>query len=300
VIRQRVFTAPAYAGDFPDPSILLTEGMYWAFATGSGGRNLQVMSSTDLHTWTTPADPLPVLPSWASAGHTWAPGVIQLEGQYVMYYTVRNTALNIQSISVATSTEPGSLFTDTSTAPLVCQSADGGSIDPNPYVDPRSGELCLLWKSDDNAVGRTTRIWGQPLCADGLSFAPGSSPSLLLTQSASWQAPIIEGPTVIRNGSTYYLFYGANRYASASSGIGYATADTVLGEYRNRSRFRPWLGSTGKATGPQGPMVFQDSSDRTRMAVAAWYGTVGYENGGVRALWIATLGFSRSGPPTLG
>jgi hypothetical protein len=35
------------------------------------------------------------------------------------------------------------------------------------------------------------------------------------------------------------------------------------------------------------------------MAFAAWYGTVGYENGGARSLWIGTLDFSGSGKPTL-
>lgn len=68
-------TSPAYAGDFPDPSVLLIGGSYWAYSTGSAGRNLQVMSSPDLKTWTAPVDPLPVLPSWARRGLTWAPDV---------------------------------------------------------------------------------------------------------------------------------------------------------------------------------------------------------------------------------
>jgi hypothetical protein len=46
-------------------------------------------------------------------------------------------------------------------------------------------------------------------------------------------------------------------------------------------------------------MIFQDSSDRTIMAFAAWYGAVGYPSGGVRALWIGSLGFSRYGTPTI-
>jgi beta-xylosidase len=290
------FTAPAYAGDFPDPSILLAGSMYWAFSTGSGGRNLQVMSSSDLRTWSAPADPLPVLPSWASPGHTWAPGVMEIDGQYVMYYTVRDAALNVQCISVATSSAPGIPFTDSSSAPLICQTAEGGSIDPNPYVDPRSGNLYLLWKSDDNSLGRNTHIWGQQLLPSGLSFARGTSPSLLLAESGGWQVPAVEGPTVIHNGSMYYLFYGANSYNSASSGIGYATSASLLGVYHNRSPFGPWLGTTGRATGPQGPMVFQDTSDQTRMAFAAWDGAVGYQNGGARALWIGTLGFNDGTP----
>jgi len=293
------FQAPAYQGDFPDPSLLLAGGQYWAYATGSGGLNLQVMSSSDLRSWTTPVDPLPVLPSWASSGHTWAPGVMAIGGQFVMYYSVRDTALNIQCVSVATSATPGGRFSDGSSGPLVCQTANGGSIDPNPYLDPVSGNLYLLWKSDDNSIGQKTHIWGQRLAAGGLSFYPGTSPALLLTESASWQYPAVEGPTVVLKGSTYFLFYGANNYDTASSGIGYATSPSLLGSYTNQSRYGPWLGTTGNAQGPQGPMLFTDSSGATRMAFAAWYGAVGYQNGGSRSLWIGTLSFSRSGTPSL-
>jgi beta-xylosidase len=293
------FTTPLYAGDFPDPSILFAGGLYWAYSTGSAGRNLQVMSSPDLHTWSVPTDPLPRLPSWASPGHTWAPGVMQVGGQYVMYYTTRDAALNVQCISIATSPAPGAPFTDSSSTPFVCQTANGGSIDPNPYLDPVSGKLFLFWKSDDNSIGRNTHLWGQQLAANGLSFARRTSPSLLLTESAAWQVPSVEGPRVIRNGSTYYLFYGANSYNSASSGIGYAVSSTLLGVYSNQSTTGPWLGTTGSAEGPQGPMVFQDPAVGTRLAFAAWYGPVGYQNGGFRALWAGTLGFNQSGTPIL-
>jgi beta-xylosidase len=293
------FSAPVYAGDFPDPSVLVSGGMYWAYATGSADRNLQVMSSSNLSTWGNLNDPLPELPGWASPGRTWAPTVLQVGGQFVMYYTVRSTSLATQCISVATSTTPQGPFTDSSSGPLVCQTSNGGSIDPNPYVDPGSGNLYLLWKSDDNSIGKPTHIWGQPLAPGGLSLMTGTSPSLLLTESAAWQSPSVEGPTMIRNGTTYYLFYGANNYDTASSGIGYATSAALLGTYTNRSRYGPWLGTTGNAQGPQGPMIFTDSSNATRMAFAAWYGTVGYENGGVRSLWIGTLSFNRYGTPAL-
>ncbi len=286
------FTAPAYAGDFPDPSVLVAGGTYWAYSTGSGGRNLQVMSSSDLHSWTGLADPLRGLPGWASAGLTWAPGVTQVGSTYVMYYTVHDPALAMQCISVATSSSPAGPFTDNSSGPLVCQTGDGGSIDPNPFVDPASGRLYLLWKSDDNSIGQRTKIWGQALAPGGLSMAAGTTPALLLTQSAPWQSPSAEGPTMVRNGSHYYLFYGANSYNSASSGIGYAESGSVLGNFSNMSWFGPWLGTTGNAQGPQGPMIFTDATNTTRMAFAAWYGKVGYQNGGA-------FGPSGSGAPRI-
>ena len=298
--QTSTFSAPVYAGDFPDPAVMAVNGTYWAWSTGSGGRNLQAMSSPDLRTWSAPVDPLPILPSWASSGRTWAPGVMRIANQYVMYYTVHDTALNRQCISVATSATPQGPYTDSRSGPLVCQTANGGSIDPNPYLDPVSGGLYLLWKSDDNALGQRTHIWGQRLTANGLEFYPGTAPSLLLTQSSAWQSPAIEGPTIVRRGTAYYLFYGANSYNTASSGIGYATSRSLLGAYTNQSVFRAWVGTTGNAKGPQGPMVFTDLSGATRMAFAAWYGPVGYQNGGVRSLWIGSLGFTPNGQPRLG
>jgi beta-xylosidase len=299
---SRTFSAPVYPGDFPDPSIVQVGATYWAYATGSAGRNLQVMSSTDLRTWNTPpADPLPVLPKWASAGLTWAPGVMQRGGRYVMYYTVHNPSLRTQCISVATSTTPAGPFTDSSSGPLICQTANGGSIDPNPFVDPVSHNLYLLWKSDDNSLntGQPTRIWGQQMSADGLSLAARTSPQLLLAKSAPWQGSVIEGPTMIRSGGRYYLFYGANNYDTASSGIGYATSLSVLGGYTNWSILGPWLGTRGNAQGSQGPAIFTDSSGATHMAFAAWYGKVGYEHGGVRSMWMGALGFNQLGVPSL-
>jgi beta-xylosidase len=297
------FNAPVYSADFPDPSIILVNGTYWAYSTGSSGRNLQVMSSTDLQSWSSVRDPLPVLPGWATTGRTWAPGVVQVGSTFLMYYTVHDAALNQQCISLAQSASPAGPagpFVDQSTGPLICQSPNGGSIDPNPFVDSVTGKLYLLWKSDDNSLGpgHPTHLWGQPLSSDGTQLAPGTSPSLLLTESAAWQSPAIEGPTMVRSGGRYYLFYGANNYDSASSGIGYAVSSSPLGGFANRSWYGPWLGTRGNAQGPQGPSVFTDSSG-TRMAFAAWYGTAGYENGGVRSLWIGTLGFSRFGSPTL-
>lgn len=295
------FNAPVYSGDFPDPSVVLVNGTYWAYATGSAGRNLQVISSTNLASWTAPVDPLPVLPAWASSGLTWAPGVTLRGSTYLMYYTVHDPSLGRQCVSVATSNTPAGPFADNSSRPLVCQTANGGSIDPNPYVDPATGNTYLIWKSDDNALGagHATHLWGEQLSTSGLAFATGRTPALILTESAAWQAPTVEGPTVVRHGSRYYLFYGANNYDTASSGIGYATSSSLLGSYTNQSPVGPWLGTRANAQGPQGPCLFTDAAGSTRMAFAAWYGTVGYEHGGVRSLWIGTLSFGLFGTPSI-
>ena len=144
-----------------------------------------------------------------------------------MYYTVRDRAHRVQSISVATSAGPAGPFTDSSSGPLICQLERGGSIDPDPYLDPVTHDRYLLWKSEENSLGRPTRIWAQQLGSDGLSLAPGTSPSLVLGQSAAWQWPALEGPALTRHDGLYYLFYailaiiaGSAIVAIGGSGIG--------------------------------------------------------------------------------
>lgn len=290
--------APAYDGDFPDPFVLREGGTYWAYSTGSAGTNLLVQSSTDMQNWTPGPDeprmdPLAGLPSWASFGWTWAPSVLPLGARYVMYYTAHHAELDRQCISVAVADSPGGPFTDNSSGPLVCQLDRFGSIDPSPFVAP-DGKLYLLWKSEDNAGGRQTHLWGQRLSADGLSLT--GSVSRLLSATEAWQSGIIEGPSMIRAGKTFYLFYGAGNWSSSTAGIGYALCSGPLGPCSNQSRSAPWLGARPGALGPSGPATFTDTSGALRFAYHAWPGAVGYEHGGYRALFIEQLSFNDRRP----
>ena len=85
--------APAHAPkpvldeDFPDPDVMKAGDTYYAYATQRTGPfgNLQLATSKDLATWQlSSTDPLPKLPSWATAGRTWAPDVSAVPGGYVM------------------------------------------------------------------------------------------------------------------------------------------------------------------------------------------------------------------------
>ena len=77
-----------YPFDFPDPDVILVGQTYYAYATNSVGGNIQIIDSTDLEHWTAVGNALPNLPSWAIKGSTWAPSVIQIGGQYDLYYAV--------------------------------------------------------------------------------------------------------------------------------------------------------------------------------------------------------------------
>ena len=287
--------APSYAS-FPDPWVLWDPGtaLYWAYSTDQGSTNIPVMSSTDLVHWSAISDALPSLPSWASPPDTWAPSVARFGSTWVMWYTAHDTALNMQCLSVATATAPGGRFTDSSTGPAICQTSDGGSIDPN--ITFIHSAPVLVWKSDDNSIGQPTHLWEASLASSGLTTT--SPPVELLSSGDPWQGGVIEGPTVATQGATAYLFYGANAYYSARSGIGYATCTEVgnVPQCTNQSVTGPWFGTTGPIVGPQGPTVFTDATGALRLAFAAYDNCTPGSQGCTRALWIAHLSFVKGVP----
>ena len=285
-------STPVYSGDFPDPSVLVADGRYYGYATGSNGLNLQTMNSPELITWDIVKDPVPNLPNWAQRGLTWAPAVMRFGSTYVMYYTVRSRSLRMQCISMARSSTPQGPFIDSSRSPLICQKKLGGSIDPQPFVSP-GGTPYLAWKSDDNAIGRPTSLWSQQLSSDGRTLI--GSESNLLTATAAWQGDVIEGPSMWSTNGTYFLFYGANDWSSANAAIGYATCSGPLGPCVNRSVGAAWMTSHGAGVGPSGPTIFTDTSGATRIAYHAWTGGMGYGNG-VRSLWIDSVTFATGVP----
>lgn len=288
---------PSYPGDFPDQSVVrdAATASYWAYSTQHGLTNVQVMSGTVAGTWSIPYEALPRLPSWASWGYTWAPSVEELGGRWVMWYSTREAASGRQCLSVATAASPGGPFADTSTAPAICQLGDAGSIDADIFLDGATSYL--IWKSEDNAVGAPTHIWAAALAPDGTSVV--GSWTQILTEDAPWQRPVVEGPTMVMNDGSYYLFYGANNWDSYSAGIGYATCTGPLGPCVDRSTSGPWLSTQGDAIGPSGPDVFTDATGATRLAYHAWFGCVGYPSCN-RALWIGHLSFDKGGPVLTG
>lgn len=283
-------SAPARPGDFPDPFVLKVGTRYYAYSTQVLFVNVPVVQSTDLKSWSSMGEALPKLPSWATWGHTWAPSVLPIGGRYVLYYSVRQTSSGRQCISRAVSSSPAGPFTDSSTKPLICQLSRAGSIDPSPFIDA-NGRPHLVWKSEDNALGNPTRLWTQPLGPDGLSLA--GTPTSVLRATQTWQAGIIEGPSMLYRRGTYFLFYGANRWDTSSAAIGYATCSGPAGPCTNRAQSGPWLRSHDGGRGPSGPEVFTDVNGKPRLAYHAWVNGVGYDDpDAARALWLEFMSFS--------
>jgi len=292
-------------GDFADPFVLRANGTYYAFATNAGGKNIHAARSTDLKTWSDVDDPLPALPSWAQAneGLTWAPTVLKRDNGFVLYYTARDKASGLQCIGRATSTAPEGPYVDDSTEPFICQvtapQALCGSIDPSPFVDD-NGDPYLVWKSDENAAPchGNSRLWSQKLTSDGRSLA--GTPTPLLQRDRAWEAPLIEGPSMVKAAGKYYLFYSANWWESANYAIGYAECQGPLGPCEKRTTDRPLVASSSGALGPGGQEFVTDEKGQLWMAYHAWsQPTVGYANGGARSLHMTPVSFE-NGIPTFG
>jgi beta-xylosidase len=288
--RRSAGPPPAWDGDFPDPFVLRAGDGYWAYGTNGGGRNVQVLHSADLQAWSATDDALPRLASWARPGFTWAPVVLGRGDGYVLYVTVREPRSDRQALMVASAASPAGPFQPEGDDPLVFQAELGGSIDPSPFVDA-DGTAYLLWKADANAVGRPSSLWGQALASTGLALV--GSPTELLAFDAGWERPLIEAPSIVRDGDRYYLFYSGGWWESDGYAVGYAVAEHPLGPWHKVTDRRPWYASDPAVSGPGGQEWFTDAAGQLWMAYHGWApGRVGYRTGGRRRLHLVRVSFA--------
>jgi beta-xylosidase len=291
---EPMYDNPVFPRDFPDPHILRVGNTYYGYATDTAGMNIPIIRSTDLITWERLHDALPILPSWAALrqGLTWAPGVIQIDQTFVLYYTTRDVASDLQCISRAVSDSPEGPFTDDSAAPFICQTDLGGSIDPYPFLD-ESGQLYLYWKNDGNCCGKPVGLWVQPLTADGLSLT--GEPAELIQRDQAWERPLIENPAMVEDNDTYYLFYSGNWWETHEYAVGYAVCETVTGPCQ-KPLTEPLFDFEPPVMGPGGESFFTDTEGNLWMAYHAWTGAdVGYP-AGERSLHIEPVTFSNGQP----
>jgi beta-xylosidase len=292
------YTNPVYNFDFPDPHVILVDDTYYAYSTTVSPSNIRVITSQDLVNWEDLGDALPALPKWSilNSGYTWAPGVMQIEDQFVMYYVAREKEVDKQCIGVATSEDPDGPFTDPNEEAFICQGDLGGSIDAYPYRDD-DGKLYLFWKNDGNCCGLEVALWVQELSADGLTLV--GEPVKLIVRDQPWERPLIENPAMVKHDDKYYLFYSGNWWESHEYAIGYAVCETVTGPCE-KPLSEPWFQFNPPVMGPGGESFFTDLKGNLWMAYHAWTGAdVGYPSG-KRSLHIDLVTFEDDKPVTNG
>jgi len=223
------------AQTFADPSIIRgRDGLWYSYATSDpltdGGPLplLPVLSSPDLTHWTSAGSVFTTRPSWASPGAgIWAPDIRWVDGRYVLYYVVTDTAAlpgdTDSAIGVATAPTPRGPWTD-SGGPLVAPRPGNGSylgtIDPAGFTDT-DGHRWLYWASF-NGGGFVTR-----LTDDGLHTV--GEPTQVLIDNR------YEGSYVVEHGGYYYMFA-----SSTNCCAGPVTGYTVF---------------AGRSSEPTGPFV---------------------------------------------
>lgn len=286
-----MFQNPVLRENFADPFILKVGETFYAYATNSASKNISLARSTDLVKWQILPDAMPALPRWAklTGGLVWAPEVIQIGDQFLLYYTARDKQSDKQCVGVAVSDKPEGKFKDTRDAPLVCQAELGGTIDASPFRD-EDGNLYLYYKNDGNCCNLPTFIYVQELAPDGLSLL--GEPVQLIRNDALWEGRVVEAPTLLKREGRYYLFFSANNYAGHEYAVGYAVCESPLGPCQDAPE-NPILKSdlTDKdalVIGP-GHQTLLQVGEQTWMFYHAWEVVAGSRRGERRLMWIDRL-----------
>ena len=304
---------PVFEENFPDAFVLRSGNRFIAYSTNDGP-NVPIATSTDLVHWSFATDvstgrrrdALPQLGTWAKRGFTWAPEVLQLGQQYLLYYSASDRRKNMHCVGLAAATDPLGPFVDSSSEPLVCQPKLGGTIDASPFRDS-DGLLYLYFKNDGNRVHERTWIWGQRLSADGRSVV--GEPVELMDDHAAWKERVIEAPTMVRSPAGYELFYSGGFFGwnpeeggLSPYGMGYARCIGPLGPCTD-SPNNPILHSfndrqAGCLSGPGHQSIFTVGA-RTFISFHAWDATRGCRKGDDRReLYVAPI-FWKDGKPQI-
>lgn len=223
------FTNPVVALDAPDPGVALFGSTYVMVNTGGTANSaFTIRTSLDLVAWTVVGSIFHTenAPTWSDKTTWWAPEIHQVgPSQYNAYYTTRNKA-GVLSIGVATATSPTGPFTD-SGAPLVEDSI--GAIDATFAED--GGKQYVIWKTDGNSQGKTCNIRAQLLAQGATKLAAGSAFVDLIKNDQPFEADVVEGPWIYKQGAFFYLFYSGSGYADSRYSVGVARSSAVLGPY---------------------------------------------------------------------
>lgn len=219
-----------------DPQILLHEGVYYCYATGSP-EGFLVWESDDLVHWRAPKMCMRAADFWGES-HFWAPEVTAHGGKFVMHYTAMSRTLHSLRLGVAIADHPAGPFTDVHGRPMF----DFGhpAIDGSALVCEEGNFLYYANDCSENVVDgvRTSQIFAVRL-SDDLTQTVGE-PLLMTTpdhdferKSLALKEPILwnEGPCVIRRGGQYIMNYSANCYATNDYAICLATAPHPLGPW---------------------------------------------------------------------
>jgi uncharacterized repeat protein (TIGR01451 family) len=149
----------------------------------------------------------------------WGPAVLKEEGSYKMWYT-GDDGSNPSRIGLATSTN-GITWTKSLSNPVLSPSQTWETNGVSGASVISDSGLYKMWYTgfDSSWVARI----GYATSPDGINWTKyGSNPVLSVGASGSWEDEDVSEPTVIKEGSTYHMWYTG--YDGATYRIGHATS----------------------------------------------------------------------------
>lgn len=235
----KTYTNPLQVG-CADPAILQYQGKYYLYCTDSRQApdmptGIKLFVSDDLVHWTDGGYALKRDDSWGEK-QFWAPDIIHRDGTFYLYYAAETR------ICVATSDSPMGPFRQTQQQPM---SPESIRIDAHVFRDD-DGQYYFYYVHFHEG----NEIWGGKLNDDMVSVDAASLRRMIIPDQP-WerhQAPIAEGPEVIKHKGVYYLTYSGSHFENPNYAVGYATSDSPLGPWK-KSRWNPVMKSTSYAHG---------------------------------------------------
>lgn len=214
-----------------DPTIFHDGSRYYLYGTApDSGNGFLAYTSDDLVHWNGPAGERDGYclrgNSYGTKGF-WAPQVFRHGDDYVMAYTAN------EQIALATSKSPLGPFTQPVEAMLPAKTKQ---IDPFVFFDD-DGKAYLYHVRLING----NRIYVAELDSDLKGIREETARECVAaekgwedTANAEWR--VSEGPTVVKIGKTYYLFYSCNDFRNIDYAVGYATSRSPLGPWKKQKK----------------------------------------------------------------
>jgi len=233
-----------------DPSIIRQGSTYYAFSTDVSGFStsnfLSIRCSPDKVNWTQCGRVFSgAMPAWVTETvpgivGLWAPDVSYFNGEYHVYYCgstlhSQQTVIGLATNATLDSSDPAYQWIDRG---MVLESKPGddfNALDPTILVDD-GGNIWMTYGSYWTGIKQR-----QIDPATGLLFASNTVRYDLATRPGVPNNPI-EGASLVRHGSYYYLFVSVD-YCCQS--------DAAANDYKQ---------AVGRSTSPHGPFVDEDGT----------------------------------------
>jgi hypothetical protein len=208
------------------------------------------------------ADALPGGPgSFADQSSVWAPGIIQFNDTYFLYFTYKVSGSNHHCIAVASSPNARGPFKNPQK--WRCPANGKWAIDPRPLI--YAGHLYVAYRDDTVNNGTGQKFTGISVQRVGANGMPTSAKkvTLLLSKDVPWASdgiagdkPIIENPALWHHGKTgdWYLFFSGNGWGTDDYSTGIADCGSTPvpsgGCHLIGSTTRPYFGWSGSRLNP--------------------------------------------------